>query len=384
MIKRSFVMALFILNAGCAVELPARKDVSVVKVQQAPCKTTTEEKALCFNQVQRAVDYAENMQDSDSIEIHIAPGMYFERVVITSDNIHLVGAGQKTTFIQYDLNAQQGKAYHRDGWGTPGSATLTVHGKNVSVAHLTIENTFDFISNDGKPKDDPSRVRASQGVAVLLDESSDKVRFDHVAMLGYQDTFFANGGRAHITDSVIAGNVDFIFGRGQVLIEGSRIVSRGRGKAMSESELTGYVTAASTDLSQPYGLVFLNSSLEKEEEVPDRSVTLGRPWHPTTNFPDGRYADPNAVAQVTFVRCFMGNHIHPDRWSSMRGTAPDGTKSLVFTPADSRFFEYQSYGPGAELVEQRERTGAELDAETLQQLKREWRTKVLGAWQQAL
>ena len=77
------------------------------------------------------------------------------------------------------------------------------------------------------------------------------------------------------------------------------------------------------------------------------SVALARPWHPTTNFPDGRYADPNAVGMAVFFDCFMDAHIHPDHWATMAGTARDGTKTLIFRPQDSRFYAAGSTGPGA-------------------------------------
>jgi len=76
-------------------------------------------------------------------------------------------------------------------------------------------------------------------------------------------------------------------------------------------------------------------------------VGLARPWHPTTRFADGRYADPNAVGQAVFIDCAMGAHIHPDHWASMNGTARDGTMSAVFTPQTARFYESGSRGAGA-------------------------------------
>jgi len=43
----------------------------------------------------------------------------------------------------------------------------------------------------------------------------------------------------------------------------------------------------------------------------------------------------------------MDVHILADHWTSMNGTARDGTKTRVFTPQESRFFESGSHGPGA-------------------------------------
>ena len=101
-------------------------------------------------------------------------------------------------------------------------------------------------------------------------------------------------------------------------------------------------------MSQPVGIVVYRSRLEREPGVRDGAVALGRPWHPTTTFADGRYADPDAVGQASFIDCFMDAHISRDGWTSMNGTARSGAKTDVFLPQDSRFFESGSHGPGAQ------------------------------------
>lgn len=355
--KINFLLLGFILSAcslsGCAdkikrntplteTALPSKK---ILYVQTEVCDPPSQLTGSCYNSLQRAIDVAHTVPSATHVTIEMAAGHYHERIVLSRGNIDIVGAGKNKTYVQYNLNAEQGKAYHRDGWGTPGSATFTINASEVNVSDLTIENTFDFLSNDSKDKTDPSKVRASQGVALLLDEHSDKVALYRVGLYGYQDTLFANGKRAFIYQSDIAGNVDFIFGAGQVVIENSRVISRPRGKAIAPNEIAGYITAPSTNIADAFGLVFINSRLEREQGVADASVTLGRPWHPTTNFSDGRYADPNAIGHALFFNCFMDAHIHPARWSSMKGTAKDGSKTLVFTPEQSRFFEVQSFGP---------------------------------------
>ena len=65
------------------------------------------------------------------------------------------------------------------------------------------------------------------------------------------------------------------------------------------------VAAPSTPLAQAIGIVVYRSRLTREPGVPDGTVALGRPWHPTRNFPDGRYADPGAVGQASYIDCYM-------------------------------------------------------------------------------
>jgi pectinesterase len=279
--------------------------------------------------------------------VQLGAGDFYEKVTIARTKTILKGEGVGRTRLYFDAVAKTAGPYHRANWGTPGSATLTIDADEVAVENLTVENSFDYLANDAMKDGDPKKNDAGQAVAVLFDIHSDRVLVSDAAMLGYQDTLFANGARAYIRRSLIGGNVDFIFGNGQVLIEDSEIRTRNRGSAVAPGEFHSFVTAPSTPLSQPIGIVVYHSRLTREAGVPDNSVALGRPWHPTTRFADGRYADPNAVGQASFIDCFMDAHIHSDHWTSMAGTARDGSKTAIFRPQDSRFAESGSYGPGS-------------------------------------
>lgn len=338
--KWAMPVAAIVLAAACE-RAPAPVDDTFTVRQDCA------EERRCFDTIQAAIDAIESSGLQGPAIVDVGPGDYYEKVVIRRDDVRLIGAGTESTRIHFDAVARDAGKYHRDGWGTPGSATLTIDADRVTVERVTIENTFDFLANDARADDDPEKIRDSQGVALLLDVHSDRVLLDSVALEAFQDTLFANGRRAYIRNSLVSGNVDFIFGNGMLLIEDSEIRSRPRGRQLPAGEIQSFITAPSTPLSQPVGIVIHRSRLTREEGVPDRSVTLGRPWHPTTTFEDGRYADPNAVGQASYIDCFMDAHIHEQHWSSMRGTARDGTKTDIFTPADSRFFESGSYGPGA-------------------------------------
>lgn len=314
---------------------------------QAGCAGTDK----CFNRIQDAIDAAARDQSTGWAIVEIANGDYYEKITISRPLTQLRGSGQKGTRLHFDAVAETAGHYHRRDWGTPGSATLTIDADQVTVAHLTVENTFDFLANDALPDGDPKKISNSQAVALLLDIHSDRVYFDDVALLGFQDTVFANGKRALVRNSVIAGNVDFIFGDGQLLIEESTIMTRRRAAALAPGELESFVTAPSTQLSQPVGIVVYRSRLTREAGVRDGSVALGRPWHPTTKFADGRYADPSAVGQALFIDCYMDAHISREGWASMNGTARNGSKTDVFLPQDSRFAEFNSRGPGARRVD---------------------------------
>ncbi|WP_052417292.1 pectinesterase family protein [Cellvibrio mixtus] len=306
-----------------------------------------------FKTIKAALDAAPS-DDATRYRILIKAGRYNEKLNIERANIEITGEGAGSTIIYFDAHAANSRSYRADNWGTPGSATVSINSVDVYLADLTIENTYDFLTNDGKQaRNDPDAVADSQAVALLLDARSDRVSVNRVTLNGYQDTLFVHGNRAYFYQSTISGNVDFIFGQGTVVFEKSTIISRPRNSNFAEGEIHSFITAPSTNIARAHGLTFLDCTLTREQGVPDGSITLGRPWHPTTDFPDGRYADPDAIGKAVFIRTFMDSHINVQGWSSMPGTARDGTKSRIFTPEESRFFEYQSAGPGAAINAQR-------------------------------
>ncbi|WKT60976.1 pectinesterase family protein [Microbulbifer thermotolerans] len=302
--------------------------------------------------------------------IFIRNGNYKEKLTVDKPNITLIGESREGTIITHDAYAAQKIPGSEETWGTFRSATLTVTAPDFRAENLTIENSFDFLANDALNADATNKIHGTQAVALAIDKNSDRAAFRRVKISGFQDTLYANSGRSYFTESRIEGNVDFIFGAGTALFENSDIISRVRGRKMTTS---GYITAPSTNIHNAFGLIFIRCRLLKEQEVPDDSVPLGRPWHPTTTFPDGRYADPEAIGSSVFIQTYMDSHIAASGWASMRGTARDGTKSALFTPEDARFFEYQNYGPGAKITSTR-RQLSERQAEKFV------RKKILNGW----
>jgi pectinesterase len=301
-----------------------------------------------FATISEAIDFAPN-EATNPWRIGIREGRYYEKIEITKPNIHLIGLSRSRTFLTYDAYAGQRRPRSTSTWTTFGCATLIVRAPGFHARNFTIENGFDYLSNDAKSPSDPSYTNAPQAVALMLAKGSDRAYVKNVSIVGYQDTLFVDAGRSMFTGCSISGNVDFIFGAGQAYFDQCEIVSRTRRKPSVSPH--GYVTAPSTQIADPYGLVFSRCRLVRESTlVPQQSHALGRPWHPAVNFPDGRYADPNAIGSCAFLNCFMDDHIHPAGWWSMTGLQKSGPQRTVFLPEDSRFFEYRSYGPGATVA----------------------------------
>jgi pectinesterase len=334
----------------------------------AVVKKTCDKTHRCFEQVQAAID-AVPQDNSSPYRIFIAPGVYTEKIALRKNSVQLIGAGQQKTRIRYGDYAGkldvEGKAL-----GTFRTYTLLVKANNIRIENITIENSFDFLANDALSVDDPKKISGTQAVALAVESPSDKVFVRNVSLLGYQDTLFVNSGRSWFDNTFIAGNVDYIFGSGNALFTRSEIRTLGRGKA---SQPHGYVSAPSTQVASEFGLTFIDCRLTRDKHVPDNSTPLGRPWHPTTTFKDGRYADPYAIGKSVFINTWMDAHITHEGWYSMSGTAKDGTRK-IFIPEDARFFEFNSSGPGAHKHIKRR----EFDAETLSFYTRQ---RILGDWQ---
>lgn len=351
--------------AGCANQSHSRYD-AIVSASASEAKNS-------FTSIQAALEAAPN-NVTKPYRIFIHAGDYYEKIIIAKPNIHLIGASKSNTRLYYDAYAGQQATFagatKGQIWGTSGSATLTVRTTGVLLQQLTVENSFDFLRNDALEPGATERVGNTQAVALFLDIGSDQFIAREVNLLGYQDTLYVNSGRSWFDKSFIAGNVDFIFGRGNALFTNSEIHTAARGQP---SDPHGYLVAPSTQITNEFGLTFIDCKLTRAKSVPDNSVPLGRPWHPTTQFADGRYADPNAIGKAVFINSWMDAHITTDGWYSMSGTAKDGSK-IHFLPEDSRFFEFNSSGPGAVINSKRRQLS---DAEA----KQYTREKILGDWQ---
>lgn len=264
----------------------------------------------------------------------IRAGLYREKLAVHHPGVHLVGEDRDTTIIAWSDSASD---LGPDGLqlGTAGSATLTVLAPDFRMQNLTVRNDFDYAANAARPTGDPSRVERPQAVAVLTTGRSDRAVFENVTIKGFQDTLFVDAGRHYFKDCRILGHVDFIFGAGQAVFDQCEIVSRNR----LNKNPTGYITAPSTNIAQPYGLLFVNSRFLKETpRVPAGSVRLGRPWHPG--------ADPGAEGSAVFIDCYMEDHIGPEGYAPISAVGADGVRVWFEVGERSRFFEYGSHGPG--------------------------------------
>lgn len=261
-----------------------------------------------YTTVQAAVNSL-GSNSSSAKTIYIKNGTYKEVVTIPSGVSNLTIIGESKDVI----DNYNGKSNGNGGtYGTGGSASVFIKGSDISVSNVTFKNSFEEKGNSNEQ-------------AVALNATGNRIKFYNCNFLGNQDTLLCDGGTQYFYKCLISGDVDFIFGRSQAVFEGCEIRSLNRGS----SNNNGYITAARTEVSAAYGLVFLNCNLTCESGTASNSVWLGRPWCPS-----GTSVNKPAVA---YINCTMGAHIKAEGWTSMSGVEP----------SHGRFYEYNSSGSGA-------------------------------------
>ncbi len=251
-----------------------------------------------FQTVQQAFDAVPDFRKNET-RILLKPGIYKEKLVLAASktNVALIGENAETTLVTNDDFAQKKNKFGEE-MGTTGSTSFFVFGDGFYAKNITFEN---------------SAGPVGQAVAVRVD--GDKVVFEKCRFLGFQDTLYPHGDRSrqYYKDCYIEGTVDFIFGWSTAVFENCEIFSKKGG---------GYVTAASTEESAEYGLVFINCKLTSDGE--EASVYLGRPWRD--------------FAQTIFIDTEMGAHIKPEGWHNWN--KPNAEQTAFYA-------EFGSKGPGA-------------------------------------
>jgi pectate lyase/pectin methylesterase-like acyl-CoA thioesterase len=273
-------------------------------------KNATANGTTVFNTVQSAVN-AVPSNNTERTVIYIAPGLYHEKLVVDRPYVSLVGAGMDETIIEYGdyagTSATTGQPGHTGN--TFLSQTVAVTADFFTAANLTIENSAG------------PRSKVAQAVALSL--KSDQAVFESVKLIGYQDTLYNglngnNAGRHYFRNSIIQGDVDFIFGEAPaVVMENVKMV------LVSHTGGGGHITAGAQRNVTDQGYVFFNSQIVDDASA-QGVYDLGRPW--------------KDYARVSFINTFINSEkFLPSGWVA----------SCAGSCKTSYFSEYNSYGPGA-------------------------------------
>ena len=260
-----------------------------------------------FKTIQEAINAAPTGTAGHPTLIRVRPGTYKEVVYIQREKrfVRLTGEDPAKTILTYDLSAgvlgPDGKPL-----GTFRTASTTIDADDFTADNITFQNTAGPVG---------------QALAVRID--GDRVAFHHCRFLGWQDTILDNRGRQYYDRCEVTGAVDFIFGGGTALFDHCDITElRDKG---------GDVTAPSTPVDVPYGLVFRDCRLTGGPGVLPGSTGLMRPWR--------------AAGESAFLDCTLDASISArgwDPWSGREATCraeeygsrtPDGIPIALSTRA---------------------------------------------------
>lgn len=272
-----------------------------------------------FNTISEAIA---SVPYEEKAVIHIAEGVYHEKLFSEKKDITFIGEGLSKTVIEYgdgafDLMPDGSKR------GTFRSYTAFFGGERVTVKDLTIINN----AGDGRT--------AGQAIAVYADAAV--CFFENVALLAHQDTLFMSplplaerqkGGftgpredsprlltKQYYKNCIITGDVDFIFGGADAVFDNCKINCYDR-----QEEINGYITAPSESFGD-LGMVFRNCRIQGAAGCAKGSVFLGRPWR--------------NESKVVFLNCIMDDSINPLRFSGWGGVTKE--ENAFFGEYGSRY-----------------------------------------------
>lgn len=316
---RHAVLSVLLLAALPALaQRTAPKTDADVHVDVRPDVKTGIESTTEYPTIQMAMDHAPDA-GTGRVFVHIYPGTYHERVIVTQNRPRMTWIGMGSTpsevVISNALNA-------KTAGGTFFTETVEINAPEFEADNLTIENTA-----------------GNTGQAVAAAVRSDKAIFKHVRFLGHQDTLFADYGRQYYTACYVTGGVDFIFGNATAVFDHSEIHALAPGYLTAQSrikptETTGYVIANSRVTSSIGDAADLasrhpNSGANpvpgaKSAEAARGAFGLGRPWRP--------------YSRVVYLNTELPAGLDPGGWNNWGKASNEAT---------AFYAEFHSTGPGA-------------------------------------
>jgi pectin methylesterase-like acyl-CoA thioesterase len=265
--------------------------------------------------LQAAIDSLPNANTTQNrIYILIKPGEYRE-IVCAKDKapftLYARGNAKDVVVIESRYNAQVKAAGQTasacfpptqdTSYGTFGSTTMAVHANDVQLVGFTVAN--DSMENVKDGKNYPVGAGESGGAqGVALSTKGDRIHLNDMRLIGHQDTLFTDRvgpvqGRVYIQNSLIAGDVDFIFGGARLVIDQSLIISRAGRRTPGNG---GHVLAPSTAPHEPLGFLVIRSKLLGQAGLSNGGISLGRAWDFGVKRGEWRAGtSPNGEATIT-------------------------------------------------------------------------------------
>jgi pectinesterase len=284
--------------------------------------------------VQDAITAANGSGSSSRVYVLVKPGAYRELVCVKgSVPITIYGTDADSTKVTIGFDNYNGKpvdatktnacaAVSGATYGTSGSSTFFSSSPGFQAQNLTIANDF------------AEGSLTSNLQAVALTVQGDRQVFQNVRLIGNQDTLQVKSSatgtvaRSYFRNSYIEGDTDFIFGRGTAVFD-SCTITYVSGRKTNSTHI-----APSTEATNPFGFLIINSKMVGDSGMPTGTAFLGRSWD------DSSATAPNGQAVIRNTE--IGGHIKiAAPWAAA------ATSSRAFSASGNRLYEYKNTGPGA-------------------------------------
>jgi polygalacturonase len=273
-----------------------------------------------FRTVQGALDhFMQNAANDTPVTVNVRNGTYPELLFLSGkNNVSIVGESRDGVIIQYrnfdTLNNGSG-ASQALGPGTPNggrSVFLIETSDLLTLDTLTLRNTMLR-----------STTASSQAETLYFNNDAGRLIAKNATFLSEQDTVQLKG-YAWFFNTLVAGNVDFIWGNNRVaLFESSEIRSVGDTTSTTSG---GYLVQARTVTATDKGFVFLNSRLTHGPGPAGGDVPTGANAATyLARSPGLQTSDDN----VAFVNCQMDTHIIPIGWAYNVNGQPPSNPSVA-------------------------------------------------------
>lgn len=266
-----------------------------------------------FCTLQGALSYAD-----DEFTINLAAGTYEGLLYLREKkNITVRGASRDGTVIAYpNCEAYMNGSSARCLW-------LVENCDNLVLENLTVQNTY-----------------GEQGQAECLyfnsGSNAHRLTIENCALLSLQDTFLTKG-EVWVHNSLIAGNVDFIWGYPKAcLFEDCEI-------RCEYYRNGGYIIQARVPSAASKGFVFLNCRITSSNSLPAGSVYLAR-----------SAGQADCFDNVTYVNCSMTEAIAPAGWYSNPAPSPSAPTATA---------GWKEYGTTGVVISSRNSYGKTLTAQ---------------------
>jgi len=222
-------------------------------------------------------------------------------------------------------------------YGTSGSASVAIYSNDFHAKNVTFANdaTKNVVNGTGYPAG-ASGSGGAQAVALMT--QADRLVFENVRVLGHQDSLYVKTintstvSRAYFRDCHVEGDVDFVFGRGTMVLD--RCTIRYLSTRLPAGQAAAMLAPSTSPLNR-YGMLVVDSTFTADAGAQPRTTYLGRAWDEGVNSTTNPYvAGTSPNGQLLVRNSTLGAHVRiADPWAA-------STSGREYSAQGNRFAEY--------------------------------------------